>query len=45
VSDWASHIGGQQVHLFKGETFTLQELLDAMVIVRNDAAVRGEFLG
>jgi D-alanyl-D-alanine carboxypeptidase (penicillin-binding protein 5/6) len=46
VSDWASHIGGQQVHLFKGETFTLQALLDAMVIASaNDAAVAvAEFL-
>jgi D-alanyl-D-alanine carboxypeptidase (penicillin-binding protein 5/6) len=40
VSEWAAHMGGQQVHLFKGETFTLKELLDAMVIASaNDAAV------
>lgn len=40
ASEWAAHMGGQQVHLAKGETFTLQELLDAMVIASaNDAAV------
>jgi D-alanyl-D-alanine carboxypeptidase (penicillin-binding protein 5/6) len=40
ASEWAAHMGGQQVHLFKGETFTLKELLDAMVIASaNDAAV------
>ena len=40
ASKWAAHMGGQQVHLFEGETFTLQELLDAMVIASaNDAAV------
>ncbi len=40
TSKWASHMGGQQVHLFEGETFTLKELLDAMVIASaNDAAV------
>jgi D-alanyl-D-alanine carboxypeptidase (penicillin-binding protein 5/6) len=40
ASEWAAHMGGQQVHLAKGETFTLKELLDAMVIASaNDAAV------
>lgn len=40
TSEWAAHMGGQQVHLFKDETFTLKELLDAMVIASaNDAAV------
>jgi D-alanyl-D-alanine carboxypeptidase (penicillin-binding protein 5/6) len=40
TSAWAAHMGGQQVHLFEGETFTLKELLDAMVIASaNDAAV------
>ena len=40
TSKWAAHMGGQQVHLFEGETFRLQELLDAMVIASaNDAAV------
>ncbi len=40
ASEWAAHMGGQQVHLAEGEQFTLQELLDAMVIASaNDAAV------
>lgn len=40
TSAWAAHMGGQQVHLAKGEAFTLKELLDAMVIASaNDAAV------
>lgn len=40
ASEWAAHMGGQQVHLFEGETFTLKALLDAMVIASaNDAAV------
>lgn len=40
VSEWASKMGGQQVYLKKGETFTLEQLLDAMVIgSANDAAV------
>lgn len=40
TSAWAAHMGGQQVHLAEGETFALQELLDAMVIASaNDAAV------
>ncbi|PID56071.1 D-alanyl-D-alanine carboxypeptidase [candidate division KSB3 bacterium] len=40
ASAWAAHMGGQQVHLAKGETFTLGKLLDAMVIASaNDAAV------
>lgn len=40
ASAWAAHMGGQQVHLAEGETFTLKELLDAMVIASaNDAAV------
>ncbi len=46
ASEWAAHMGGQQVHLAKGETFTLKELLDAMVVASaNDAAVAvAEFL-
>ncbi len=40
ASEWAAKMGGQQIHLAKGETFTLQEMLDAMVIASaNDAAV------
>ncbi len=40
VSEWASKMGGQQVYLSKGEMFTLEELLEAMVIgSANDAAV------
>ena len=46
ASEWAAHMGGQQVHLAKGESFTLKEMLDAMVIASaNDAAVAvAEFL-
>ncbi len=40
ISEWASKMGGQQVYLSKGEMFTLEELLEAMVIgSANDAAV------
>ena len=40
VSEWASKIGGSQVFLAPGETFTLRELLQAVMIASaNDAAV------
>ena len=40
VSEWASKMGGQQVYLSKGEVFTLEELIEAMIIgSANDAAV------
>jgi serine-type D-Ala-D-Ala carboxypeptidase (penicillin-binding protein 5/6) len=40
TSAWAAYMGGQQVYLAEGETFTLQAMLDAMVIASaNDAAV------
>ncbi len=40
ISEWASKMGGQQVYLSKGETFTLEELIEAMVVgSANDAAV------
>lgn len=46
VSAWASKIGGQQVYLAEGETFTLGELLKTIAISSaNDAATAvAEFL-
>jgi D-alanyl-D-alanine carboxypeptidase (penicillin-binding protein 5/6) len=46
VSAWASKIGGQQVYLKEGETFTLEEFLKAIAISSaNDAATAvAEFL-
>ena len=40
VSAWASRIGGSQVYLSEGETFSLGEMLKAIMIASaNDAAV------
>jgi len=46
TSAWASKIGGQQIYLKEGETFTLEEFLKAMAISSaNDAATAvAEFL-